>query len=215
MKMSASDSKPMVGVTVGECQRNKARNPPCLRFAGLPNLNQMEDPTRPGPSVRPPRRGTRNKPSLMRQARQVRSVPTSGSSLEYDISRARSLEVGELLRGGLPRSFFDVPDSTVQAPGFCPVGERRCCEAEVKGAEALPMAFPKKTRRQESVTYEEAIPVIVRRRGCTLTVRIVSVEDIEVSPREPKVKLAQIALPHQPKSLSALSLPQVSPSKPS
>ena len=35
-------------------------------------------------------------------------------------------------------------------------------------------------RCQESVTYEESIPVIVRRRGCTMTVRIVSVDDIEV-----------------------------------
>ena len=42
-----------------------------------------------------------------------------------------------------------------------------------------PTGSRRKMRRQESVTYEESMPVIMRRRGCMMTVRIVSVEDVE------------------------------------
>lgn len=89
------------------------------------------------------------------------------------------------------------------------------------------------TRRQESVTFEESIPVIMRRRGCTMTVRIVSVDDIEIDdeaadelhvpglkpPRTPSY--SQGSLPSSlsvstrsatpsPRYHSSLSLPQVS-----
>lgn len=92
------------------------------------------------------------------------------------------------------------------------------------------------TRRHESVTFEESIPVIVRRRGCTMTVRIVSVDDIEVDddnldelrddvplsrPPHTPMLLPRGSLPSAPSShtrsstpsprcsLSVLSLPQV------
>ena len=85
-------------------------------------------------------------------------------------------------------------------------------------------------RRQESVTYEESIPVIVRRRGCTMTVRIVSVDDIDDDdddidelktgiPKTPSIHRGSLShsltvMPSRsttpsPRSLSSLSLPQV------
>ena len=68
---------------------------------------------------------------------------------------------------------------------------------------------PRVTCRQESITYEESIPVIVRRRGCTMTLRIVSVEDVEL-PIHNQTCPQEKNLTERRNSLLSISLPQVS-----
>lgn len=202
------------------------------RFSGLLDLNRLssdDHPPRPAPySPYPPhpihflhgqRRRSWTKPSLLRQTRQTRSESISGPSVEYEVDRARSLDA-ELLRGRKRRSsagdeaMVSCPESAPpyshsSSGSICEGNEDEKGEEEEEEDEAAASSRP--TRRQESVTYEESIPVIVRRRGCMLTVRIVSVDDIEEPAREPKLKSATAPAPPQPpKSLSTLSLPQVS-----
>lgn len=199
---------------------------PLHRFSGLLDLNRLgsdEHHPRATPySPYPPhpihllhgqRRRSWTKPSLLRQTRQTRSESISGPSVDYEVARARSLDA-DLLRGRKRRSsagdeaMASCPESAPHSQGSSgSICEGNEDERGGEGDDALPS---RTTRRQESVTYEESIPVIVRRRGCMLTVRIVSVDDIEEPAREPKLKSATPALPHQPRSLSTLSLPQVS-----
>ena len=88
------------------------------------------------------------------------------------------------------RRLGSVGDSSSSGDGWLSAGsypdllQRRSKSSEdtPNASDASPSnlhAFGKMKRRQESVTYEESIPVIVRRRGCTMTVRIVSVDDID------------------------------------
>ncbi|KAK3852574.1 hypothetical protein Pcinc_040843 [Petrolisthes cinctipes] len=216
-----SEMKGGVG-SASECHRPGPRRSPLLRLSGFSDFNVPlvgeEVPVLSRPSLSPlrsPRRFSWQKPSRIHLPHRVRSISASGPSLEYDITRVRSLEVGELYRSGLCRGIgVHTPDRTPtdHFPDLSPAGRglTNLWETDARD-EGGPESVCPRTLRQESVTYEESIPVIVRRRGCTLTVRIVSVEDIEVLPREHTYnnnnKVAK-ALPHQPKSLSTLSLPQ-------
>ncbi|KAK4305853.1 hypothetical protein Pmani_022283 [Petrolisthes manimaculis] len=227
-----SEMKGGVG-SASECHRPGPRRSPLLRLSGFNDFNVPlvgeEIPVLSRPSLSPlrsPRRFSWQKPSRIQLPHRVRSISASGPSLEYDITRLRSLEVGELYRSGLCRGIgVHTPDRTPtdHFPDLSPGGRglTNLWETDARD-EGGPESVCPRTLRQESVTYEESIPVIVRRRGCTLTVRIVSVEDIEVLPREHNNnnsnnknnnKVAK-ALPHQPKSLSTLSLPQMARRQP-
>ncbi|KAK4287378.1 hypothetical protein Pmani_039547 [Petrolisthes manimaculis] len=228
-----SEMKGGVG-SATECHRPGPRRSPLLRLSGFNDFNVPlvgeEIPVLSRPSLSPlrsPRRFSWQKPSRIQLPHRVRSISASGPSLEYDITRLRSLEVGELYRSGLCRGIgVHTPDRTPtdHFPDLSPAGRglTNLWETDARDEGGPESSVCPRTLRQESVTYEESIPVIVRRRGCTLTVRIVSVEDIEVLPREHNNnnsnnknnnKVAK-ALPHQPKSLSTLSLPQMARRQP-
>ncbi|XP_068227713.1 uncharacterized protein [Palaemon carinicauda] len=174
--------------------------------------------------IRCQRRRSWNKPALIRKGRQVRSVSVSDALTEQDVSQVNlnSVESPDILCGtptssGSSGELYDVFPEVFEGHSSGGSGD-----GGSEGAEALPFEYQTNTRRQESVTYEESIPVIVRRRGCTLTVRIVSVEDIELpgTSREAKVsvgvsgalsadKAVKTSLSQKPKSFSTLSLPQL------
>ena len=180
-----------------------------------------EHAPRPPPSIRHPRRRSWSKPPLAQTF-----FRTNDSSSSSSTSSNPTLE-HDLTFPSAPSSVLWESDTHLDMGGCGGYGGLGGSLPEDMGCPPT-NPTPPTTRRQESVTYEESIPVIVRRRGCTLTVRIVSVEDVEVAAPLQGITTtttttttttptttsttttnAPTGLHNQRKSISTLCLPQV------